>query len=439
MNGTTTTTSHPTRPPLNGHPHPRQAGQSIVDPGASDAGQAPRRLVTLASVAILCVVAFLACWLRNQTLLGAALLFAIGVSGRIPRLRIPDALALGLAAWAACTLAWTVDVNVTLSSAYLYVSACVIFVAVRHIVTTKADLVAVACAYLLGVSLRAFQLIADAMKTGTAPRADAFDLTVRYGIDGFNINFTAYSLVTGFLLTLLVIRVGDLPRKARFALYALLPVLAYAVLLNATRGAIAALVVGSAYFLVSRWLTKVCWYGALVLVPTLLILIPIQLTHGALPWLDSLFEYRSTGDLAGRLLVWPYAMQSWSESLLTGVGAGIFPLANPAGFGAHNLVLTVGNDLGLIGLLVYAALVATALVKAARRSPVNRRLAGLFLVGFLPVWMTGHWDVALGMWLLLGLTSVLSDPSVVAPATPEQGKLQRPESRGLQGIALVER
>ncbi|WP_434743547.1 O-antigen ligase family protein [Micromonospora sp. SH-82] len=388
-------------PPLSARRHPPGTGS------APEPAPTPRREVTTLSVGILCVVAFLACWLRDQTLLGVALLAAVALSGRMPRPRAADTLALLLGGWAVCTLFWTPDVGVSRTNAYLYVAATFLFVTVRHLVTTRVDLLLVGGAYLLGCTIRAGQVIADAEAAGISPSTGSMALSVRYGIEGFNINFTAYSLATGFLLALVLIRVGGLHRLLRLGLYGLLPVLAYAVLLNGTRGALFALVLGTGYFVVSRWAGRFCWPVALIGVPVLLVVVPIRLTHSALTWLDTLFAYRSTGDLAGRMQVWPYALQSWSESVLLGVGPGIFPVANPLGFGAHSLVLTVGNDLGLVGLVLFAAVVATALVPVARTAG-GRRLTGLFLVGLLPIWMTGHWDVALGMWLLLGLTSVLT-------------------------------
>lgn len=72
-------------------------------------------------------------------------------------------------------------------------------------------------------------------------RGGALDLNVRYGIEGYNINFTAYSLVTGCVLAIVVTNVSGLPRLIKLGIYAMLPVLAYAVLLSGTRGALVAL------------------------------------------------------------------------------------------------------------------------------------------------------------------------------------------------------
>jgi O-antigen ligase len=154
------------------------------------------------------------------------------------------------------------------------------------------------------------------------------------------------------------------------------------------------------------------WAAVAIVVPSMLILVPLTSSRdGWLPWLESIFAYRVTGDLSGRLQLWPYAMEMWSESLMTGAGAGTFAVSNPYLMGAHNLVLTLGTDLGLIGAILYAAVYVTALARAGSGT-VPRRLVGLFLISLLPIWLTGQWEVSPGAWLVLAVLSTLPLTSV---------------------------
>ncbi|GAA3735709.1 hypothetical protein GCM10022225_18040 [Plantactinospora mayteni] len=371
------------------------------------------------SVALLCVVAFLAAWARHQQLIGICLAIAIVLSGRMPRLRVPEVLALALGFWAYATLWWTDSFDITLSSAYRYAGACLLFVAARHLCTTRRNMLLVGYSYLAACVLRAFQVILESLAEGAPTRSEAFDLSVRFGITETNINFTAYSFVTAAVLSVLLLSVPGQPRVARFGLYAVLPVLAYAVLLTGTKGALIALALGAGYLVLSRLSARVMWILAAVIVPVLLVLVPLGLGSDRLIWLDVSFGDRSTGDMSGRLVIWPYAASSWWDAFLLGQGAGTFPVTNPLGVGAHTLLLTVGNDLGLFGLLLFAAVFAAALRRPASRStPQGRRLAGFLLTSLLPIWLTGHWETALGVWLTLGLLSVWPAASTGSPRTP---------------------
>lgn len=381
-------------------------------PGGHPRHQAEPQAVSPISIAILCVVAFLICWSPNQRYIALALVAAITVSGRIPRLGTPDVLALILAVWVVATLGWTPNVDVTLPSVYLYGACCLLFLAVRHLVTTRRSLLAVGGAYLVGCVIRAVQLIAESLAAGAPARGGALDLNVRYGIEGYNINFTAYSLVTGCVLAIVVTNVSGLPRLIKLGIYAMLPVLAYAVLLSGTRGALVALGGAAICLVVGRLMPRLCALIAAAAAPVALALVPLGITESALLWFESYLGQRTTGDLSGRLVVWPEALAAWSDSLFLGNGPGVFPISNSMGIGAHNLVLTVGNDLGLLGLLIYVAVVASALAVAWLRSASGPRLVSVFLIALLPIWLTGHWEVAMGFWLLLAAVSVF--PSAAA-------------------------
>ncbi|MER7469957.1 O-antigen ligase family protein [Micromonospora sp. NPDC000018] len=362
----------------------------------------------LPAIALLCAAAFMAAWSQDHPLVCAALIVGVIVfSGRLPHLRAPDAMALVVAAWAGATTIWSLDHGASARATLNYASAALLFVATRHVVVRMSSVLTVAACYLTGCLVRARDVITQA-STGDLPqRTDALDLTVRFGVEGINFNFTAYTLVTGALMASLLLTVGGQARLTKLLTLAPLPVLAWGVLLNGTKGALVALLLVPVYLAVSKVLPRVALAVAAVGVPALLVLVPLGLGQDILLGFDSGFGQRTTGDLSGRLLIWPDAAASWSDSLLLGIGVGAYPLVNPLGVGAHSLLLTVGNDLGLVGLLGYVAVFALALGAYARGFPPARRRAGLFVVTLSPIWLTGHWEVALGAWLTLGLLTAL--------------------------------
>jgi O-antigen ligase len=350
----------------------------------------------------------MAAWSQDHPVVCAALIVGAFVfSGRSPRLRAPDVMALAVALWAGATTLWSPDSAATARATLNYASAALLFIAARHVVVRISSVVAVATCYLAGCLVSAWGVIRQAISGDLPQRADALDLTVRFGVEGINFNFTAYTLVTGSLMASLILTIRRQPRLTKLLMIAPLPVLAWGVLLNGTKGALVALVLVPVYLAVSRILPRVALAVVAIGAPTLLALVPLGLGQDLLLGFDTSFGQRTTGDLSGRLLIWPDAAATWSDSLILGVGAGAYPIISPFGVGAHSLLLTVGNDLGLLGLLGYATVFGLALGTYAKHSPHAGRRAGLFVVTFFPIWLTGHWEVALGAWLTLGLLTVL--------------------------------
>jgi O-antigen ligase len=372
--------------------------------GASDILDAPTQL-TFGSLRMvpLCASAALAPVLPSPILLHGIWLAVASVvlSGRLPRLGAVDFLALGVALWASITTLWTVDAEASALAVRSYWGVGLLLIAIRHGVNSRRALFGLSAFFLAGCAYAAGQLIVDGR--GLEPG-------IRRGVDGLNFNYTAYSLVTGVVVALMLLAfLPPLARRTRVALWLLNGLLTYAVSFTGTRGAMVALASMAIYLLVSRVSRAWAWGGAVVVVPLVLFCVPIGLYNGAdLVWLEDFFD-RSSGDLSGRLLFWPYALRSWFESPMTGIGVGAFPSTNPYyGVGAHSLVLTLGNDLGLVGLLLYGGTVVAALGAASSwRVPGGRPLCGLLLVGWLPIWLTGHWELAPVAWLVVALWSKL--------------------------------
>ncbi|MEV4825345.1 O-antigen ligase family protein [Micromonospora sp. NPDC049274] len=361
--------------------------------------------MTTVAVGLLCVAAFQASSANAWLIVLEASAAAILLRCRVPRPRLPDVLAVAVACWAQLTVVWSSDVAQTRSVALAYTSACLLFVAVRHVVTTPRHLLAVGGSYIVGCVIAAWGLIIEAR--GAGGQASAWDMAVRFGIEGTNINFTAYSSITAFLLVLGLLKIRGQPRLVTIGLIAVLPVLASGVFLNRTKGALVALLLIVVYALLSELNPRAMWVAAAAVVPTLLVTVPLGLGQSALSWADSVIGSAATGDVLSRIEMWRYASSYWWDALWFGDGAGIFEIGNPLGIRPHNAVLAVAVDLGLVGLLGVAALFGSVLARRAAQCPVGLRVAGLFLVGGFPIWLTGVWEFERGPWLVLALLSML--------------------------------
>ncbi|MEU7757025.1 O-antigen ligase family protein [Micromonospora sp. NPDC049171] len=398
-------------------------GGGTVAPAGTGRGGWRTRATTLA-VGLLCVAAFQASSANAWLIVLQASVAAILLSCRLPRPRLPDVLAVAVASWAQLTVLWSSDVAQTHSVALAYTSACLLFVAVRHVATTPRHLLAVGGAYIVGCALAVWRLVIEAR--GVGGQASAMDMAVRFGIEGTNINFTAYSSVTAFVLALGLLKIRGQRRLVTIGLTAALPVLASGVFLNRTKGALVALLLVVVYALLSELSPRTMWLTAAAAVPTLLLTVPLGLGQSALVWADDLIGSAATGDVLSRIELWRYASSYWWDVLWVGGGAGTFELWNPLGIRPHNAVLAVAVDLGLVGLLGVVALFGVVLVRRAARCPVGLRVAGLFLVGGFPLWLTGVWEFERGSWLALALLSMLPVQAVGRRMAADPGRLATP-------------
>ncbi|WP_405095312.1 O-antigen ligase family protein [Micromonospora sp. NBC_01412] len=372
----------------------------------------------LPSVVLLCWIAFWAArppWWSFNWLAPMAVL-ALLLSGRLPRPRWADALAAATAGWAYNTSFWSDRPDLTAAGAYRYATVCLLFVACRHVLRTRRDLLLVGGTFLAGCVVVAQEVVTGAAED-LRSRGQVLDVAHRFGVEGREVNLTAYTLAAGIVVATILTTAVARHRRWRLVPLAAGALLLWAMLLTGSRGAAIGVLLGAVAVLAARFWPRLTVLGLGVLAPALLFLVPLGKTPGwTMTWLDGMYG-RATGDISGRLWLWPYAVTTWSEHLLTGSGPGVLIATNPYGVGPHNLLLTVGNDLGLIGVLLYFGTLAAALVATARATPVGRLLACGFTALMLPIWLTGQWEASPAAWLALAMLTVL--PALHAPATPQ--------------------
>ena len=151
-------------------------------------------------------------------------------------------------------------------------------------------------------------------------------------------------------------------------------------LLTECRGAYLGAAVGAVLLVSIRW-PRLAWVTA-----------PAALAGGAwllagmgpAPVLDAMGGLTPHSGLRGRPAIWQYAWQVAVASPLHGAGLGLFAAVQPYAAGsapvahAHNLLLQVAMDLGVLGLAAYAAVlagVAAMILGLLRRRPPMGRAA----------------------------------------------------------------
>ncbi len=119
--------------------------------------------------------------------------------------------------------------------------------------------------------------------------------------------------------------------------------------------------------------------------------------------LAQLDESVSQGDLTGRGEIWEQGLVVLKQHPLLGVGAGAFSHTIERRQPAHNLVIAVTTETGIIGMIIYGAIIVLAFASIFQQ---EGREKYLWLALFL-VWTAGaislNWEYRKQTWLLFTL------------------------------------
>ncbi|MCO5193962.1 MAG: O-antigen ligase family protein [Anaerolineae bacterium] len=251
--------------------------------------------------------------------------------------------------------------------------------------------------------------------------------------DGVNANIMAGVLVLLFPLpvALLLFAFSSLAWWERLLLLLVTGAVGGMVVLLTSRGALLALGVVMVVLIALRW-QRLRWIVPLALVGGVAVIVAV----GPTTILNQLAVGGDISSLSGRLEIWSRALYMLEDFPITGIGMGMFGtvadilypffLAPPGSIPhAHNLVLQVGVDLGLPGLIGWLATLFIVIAVTWRLYQFGRKSndaiqagigAGLLLSqlamlthGLLdaPVWASRTadmawlvWGVALAAWLV---------------------------------------
>lgn len=211
------------------------------------------------------------------------------------------------------------------------------------------------------------------------------------------------------------------PRRwVRVAMRATVPLFLFGMVATASRGAAVTAVLALLIFPVTlRRSAPSQRLLGFVAAPVLLVALALQVPDFAAQRFATIPEQLAEGEVDDRQELWSAALAVFADHPLTGVGAGASRLGIEAVSGrqqgAHNTYLSIGADLGILGLGVFTlALLAVGL--AVWRSPAPERSTGLvvllvLLVGLLP----RHWETSKALWAILALLVA----RLAAPDEPE--------------------
>jgi len=206
-----------------------------------------------------------------------------------------------------------------------------------------------------------------------------------------------------------------------------LAVVGFGLLLTQSRGAAVGVIISM--FVISMWRSR--WFGLGVLLALVGLIVFVR-SRGLEPLGDLILVTEGVSTVAGRLELWQRAIYMLQDFPYTGIGLNTFGIVAPVLYPffligpdtraivhAHNLLLQVGVDTGIpglvafCGLLVSFAMISLDTIRRTRHTDFRALaigLAGSFIAYFvhgLVEYVDYSSKPALAIWVVMGLTVAL--------------------------------
>jgi len=313
--------------------------------------------------------------------------------------------------WNAVSVFWSTSPNRSFSHAMTWIQMLLLVFILWDLYTTREALTAGLQAYILG----AYVAIGSALYNFFSGAAYYTNLQ-RFSPGETNPDGFGFILALGMPVAWYLAGsndTGKLSRLLRFVNYAYIPAAFLGIALSGTRTALIGSLVGTAFGLATlsrfRLATRVAIF--LLLVSVIFIGLPYVQSLESFQRLGTTADELASGDLNNRTNNWREGLASFEEHPLFGVGGNMYrsinSLAKTAeGKVGHNSYLSVLVELGLIGFLIFAVILAIAFIQAWRQP----KWQSWFWLTVLAVWGIGAftltWESRKTTWLFLSFVIV---------------------------------
>jgi hypothetical protein len=340
----------------------------------------------------------------------AAAVPAMLLSGRMRRPGALQWLVLALFLWFCCTCFWTVEKAATLARLRGYFQVMMVVWLVWEFAETVEDLRDLLRAYVAGSWVLAILTIANLASPEAAGQ-------IRFVAEGQDPNDVARFLDLGFPMAALLLD-SESTAVGKLFSFGYLPVGLAGVLLTASRsGFLAALIaLAGCGVLLARSHVR-GWLAGVFALPAIAAGFWFLVPHETLQRIITIPEQLQGGDLNYRLNIWQAGWQAFVQAPFFGSGAGTFVHAARLApeDTAHNTLLSIGVEGGIIAVMLAAAIVVVCARSVAKvRGPVRVALAAAFLA-WLVISFVATVEVSRSTWLLLALISVVERMEAESP------------------------
>jgi O-antigen ligase len=349
--------------------------------------------------------------------LTVALLYGVKSLARktFPTPTSAEVLVLLFAGYAVVSLLWS-ETPSPVATVIAYSGAGVMFVMAFRRSTSFEAWRFLAYSYLAGCGVAAWSVIG-----GSIGREQLFG-EERVSVEGVNANFTAYAILTGVPLLLgLYWEASRFRRLGGMLTAAGLAAAGWAIALSGSRGA----AIG---FIATLVFTGVRALGLRTRGALLMVGIVTAVALGYLQEMEDILPARllarAPGGMedvsSGRYALWSRALEEFERHPWLGSGADSYLMRAGGGIHVHNVFLSVLAELGIVGLVLFTAmLVAIAQEFFGGESPEwTAAVRSLVVLVWFIIAMTGVWQYALPAWFVFGWAANVPRRSLVRGSHP---------------------
>ena len=382
--------------------------------------------------ASLCLFVFMIPWEEASPLVGGfvigrwiglltfgVLVLRIAATGRLRKLSVPHGLMLGLVAWAALSILWTMDQDTTITRLGTYAQLLLAVWMIWELAVAEDRVARLLEAFVWGASVLSVSTIVNFIRGRQA--ADLWaehGLTrwreARYTVYGLNENDLGLILALSLPMTLYLLT----RRKGTPALlsgWVQIGLCLTSIFLSGSRGAVIATMVALlmlplVMYRLQRWMRFALVLACAGGLACGTFLIP----DGTWRRILSAGSEVSQGTMTHRTLLWEAGLDAFRDRAFTGVGAGAYGAAVLRAvdmpYVAHNTFLSVLVELGVAGALLYLALLASLSYSALRMPYLEKCLWTILMLTWAVGVLALTWDYYKPTWFLFGLLTAQAYP-----------------------------
>ena len=305
--------------------------------------------------------------------------------------------------WNLMSALWSTNVDRTVTQTISYIQLFGLAIILWDLCTTRAAMLATLQMYVFGT----YVLLGNTLSNYTSGSSYYYD---RFSADGTNPDDLGLLLALGIpVASYLASSKYNSKFDSILSLinYAYIPLALMGIALSGTRTALVAALPGILFSVASlkrpRLWTRMAIF--LTIVGAFFVLLPLVPT-ASLERLGTTGSELSGGDLNGRASLWRQGFAAFVKQPIVGVGANMFRSVNTIGKVAHNTYISVSVELGVIGLLLFMAMLGIAALKAWRQEGWDRRVWLAILLAWAIGASTLTWEHRKPTWLFFSLCVV---------------------------------
>lgn len=331
---------------------------------------------------------------------------SILVTGKLRKPHLFHWLVFLVILWNVMSFFWSVDMDETQMRVITYIQLGLLSWILWDLYTTQQALRFALQAYILG----AYIAIGGTFSNFFTGQVISVYSGSRFSGVGMDANDLALILILGLPVAWYLINIRNEGFKVSIPWlvnFTYMPLACFAILLTASRTAIFAVVPAIVYILVTTFQLKLrTRIFFLVIFIVTFVTLQIYIPQTNIARLSSVPTSIALGDFGGRVALWRASIKLFFEHPVLGIGSGALNSPIQLGAYAHNTFLSVLAELGLIGIILFAALLSITLHEAIKQ-PIS--LSVLWIV-VLSVWVIGvftlTWEFRKPTWLFLNLVIV---------------------------------